>query len=440
MKIIRGDTLCRLLALWVACGYAVVADAAPRILALKEAQDVARVNHPSVRAADLQAQASQEAVIQARAAYLPHINQQTIAAISNGTKSEPARLAAGWGLAPPPVASRAATGVLLKQLVYDFGRTSNLVESSEFKARASEENKVFNDAQVQLMVTSAYYQLVQAQEVLTVAQEAQHARELNLKQIKALEASGLKSSLDVSFAEVNLSDARLLFLKAQNDLSAARSVLSTAMGNRDDEAIEARPEPLPPPIEKLDTAITEALFQRPDLRSLRLQLRAAERFAEAEKAAARPKIELIGDINYMPWVNMQSGRYPAFNAIGGLQIDVPVFEGFALEARAGKAQKEFQAAGYDINDAENNILRDVRVTWMAAKTAFERMEPAHQQFLEATKSYSLAQTRYQMALASIIELTQAQLNLTKAEIGEIEARTEYQTRYAELNYQVGKLR
>ena len=440
MKITTGRGYYRTLCLLIVCGYAVNADAAPRLLSLKEAQDAARTNHPTVRAADLQAQASQEAVIQARAAFLPHVNQQSIGVISNNTKLEAARLAVGSGLANSAVASRAATGVVVKQLIYDFGRTSNLVESSEFKAMASEENKAANDAQVVLLVTSAYYQLVQAQAVMKVAEEALAERELNLKQIKALETSGLKSSLDVSFAEVNLSDAKLLSYKAQNDLAAARSVLSTAMGNRDDEAFEAREEPLPPPIEKLDTAINEALYLRPDLRSLRLQLRAAEHFAEAEKAAARPTIELVGNVNYMPWVNMQSGKYPAFNAAGGLQIDVPVFEGFALEARAGKAQKEYQAAGYGINDAENTILRDVRVTWMSAKTAFERMEPAHQQFLEANKSYSLAQSRYQMALASIIELTQAQLNLTRAAIGEIEARTEYQTRFAELDYQVGKLR
>ncbi|WP_367026895.1 TolC family protein [Methylococcus sp. ANG] len=170
------------------------------------------------------------------------------------------------------------------------------------------------------------------------------------------------------------------------------------------------------------------------------EFQAAEKLAEAEKAAARPKIELVGDINYMPWVNIEAGKYPKFNVIGGLLIDVPVFEGFALEARENKARKEYQAAAHGLTDAENNILRDVRVAWMAAKTAFERIPPAHQQFLETTKSFQLAQSRYQMGLSSIVELTQAQLNFTRGAIDEIEARIEYQMRCAELDYQMGKLR
>lgn len=411
-----------------------------RPLSLKEVQETARSNHPRMQVAQLRAQASQEAIVQAQAAYLPHINQETVGAISNSSKNAPARLAAGFGLAPPPVAGRAATGIVLKQLVTDFGRTSSLVESSELKAKASEENIQATDAQVMLVATSAYYQLLQAQEVLKVADEAMAARTLNLKQVQALMESGLKSSLDVSFAEVNVSDAKLLQLKARNDLESSRAILSTAMGNRDTEIVEALEQPMPSPTQTLETAITEALYLRPDLRELRLELQAAEKFVEAEKAAARPKVELVGDINYMPWVNLESGKYPSFNAIGGLLVNVPVFEGFELQARAQKAQKEYQAVSHGLTDAENSTLRDVRVSWMTAKTAFERMEPAHQQYVETQKAYKLAESRYQIGLGSIIELTQAQLNLTRGAIGEIEARIEYQQQRAELDYQTGKLR
>lgn len=420
---------------------AVADDIAPvRPLSLKQAQDTARSNHPRIQVAQLHWQASQEAIVQAKAAYLPHITQETVGAISNSSKNAPARLAAGWGLVPPPVASRAATGVVLKQLVTDFGRTSSLVDSSELKARADEETLQATDAQVLLAVTSAYYQVLQAQEVLSVADETYSLRTLNRKQVKALMDSGLRSSLDLSFAEVNLSEAELLRIKARNDLNSARAILSTAMGNRETEAFEAEEQPMPPSIDRLDTAITEALYRRPDLRTARLQLQAAEKFVEAEEAASRPKIEFVGDINYMPWINLEPGTYPKFNLIGGLIIDVPVFEGFELQARAQKARKEAVAASYSLTDAENAVLRDVRVSWMNSKTAFERLEPARQQLAEAEKAYKLAQSRYEIGLGSIVELTQSQLNLTRAQIGEIEVRIEYQQQRAELEYQAGRLR
>lgn len=410
------------------------------VRSLKEVQEAARNNHPRLQVAQLKAQASEEAIIQARAAYLPHINQETVGAISNSPKQVPARLAAGWGLAPPPVAGRAAAGMTLRQLVTDFGRTASLVESSELKAQARQENIQATEAQVVLNVTGAYFQLYQAQEVLKVADADLAARETDLRQIRAMLDAGLKSTLDVSFAEVNVSEARLLQIKARNDLDSARAILSTAMGNRDTEIIVAREEPLPPPVEPLETALGEALYLRPDLRELRLELAAAGKLAEAEAAAARPKIELIGNVNYMPWINLEAGKYPDFNAIGGLLVNIPVFEGFALEAGADKARKEYQAVSHGLSDAENAVLRDVRVSWLGARTAHESLAPARQQYEESRNAYRLAESRYRVGMGSIVELTQAQLNLTRAAIADIQARVAYQQQRAELDYQTGKLR
>ncbi|CAL1241811.1 TolC family protein [Candidatus Methylocalor cossyra] len=433
---------------WVAGGVAADEGASLALsgkpMTLRQVQEIARQNHPRIAQAQMQAQASQEAIVQAKSAFLPNIMQETVAAISNSTKQTPARLTAGWGFAPPPIASRVATGLTLKQLVTDFGRTSALVEGSELKAKASESEVQATDAQVLLLATNAYYQVFQSQEVLRIAEETLKARQLDLTRVKAMMKSGLTSSLDVSFAEVNLSDAQLLQIKAQNDLNSARAILSTAMGYREPQDILAKEEPMPPPVDNLDKAITEALYQRPDLQSVRLKLQAAEKFVEAEKAAALPNVQLVGNINYMPWINYKtgnvSGAYPQFNVIGGLVIDIPVFTGFELSARRDKAQSEARALSHGLTDAENEILRDVRVAWMASKTALERLAPAHQQLLKAQEAFRLAQSRYNLKLASIIELTQAQLNLTRAEIGELEARVDLQMRRAELDYQMGKLR
>lgn len=413
-------------------------------MSLQQVQETARQNHPLIAQAQMKAQASQDAIVQAKSAYLPNVLAETVSTVSTSSKKTPARLTAGWGLAPGPVAAREAGGLTLKQLVTDFGRTAALVEGSELKAKASEADIQATDAQVVLLATNAYYQVFQSQEVLKIAGETLKARQIDLNQVKALMKSGLKSSLDVSFAEVNFSDAQLLQIKAHNDLNSARAILSTAMGYRDTQNVLAAEQPMPPPLENLDRAITEALYLRPDLQSARLQLQAAERFVEAEKAAARPNIQLVGNVNYMPYLNYQTGdrpgAYPQFNAIGGLLIDVPVFTGFELTARRDKAQNEARAASHGLTDAENEILRDVRVAWMASKTARERLPPAHQQFLEAQKAINLAQSRYNLQLASIVELTQAQLNLTRAAIGELEARVDLQMRRSELDYQMGKLR
>jgi outer membrane protein len=78
-------------------------------------------------------------------------------------------------------------------------------------------------------VDQAYYATLRGQSVLKVADETVKARETVLEQISALEKSGLKSGLDVTFAQVNLDQAKLLLLRAQNDLNGAYADLTAAL-------------------------------------------------------------------------------------------------------------------------------------------------------------------------------------------------------------------
>jgi len=82
----------------------------------------------------------------------------------------------------------------------------------------------------------------------------------------------------------------------------------------------------------------------------------------------------------------------------------------------------------------------VRSAWASTTTAHQRLDVAAQFVQQAKMALDLAQGRYDLGLSSIVELTQAQLNLTRAEIENLSAKYDYQTEYSALQFSIGALR
>ncbi len=142
---------------------------------------------------------------------------------------ENSRITAG-GLNNPIIYERAAAGVVVNQLITDFGRTTNLAASANYAAKAENQNAIATKEQVLLAVDQAFYSALQAHAVLTVAQQTVSARQTVSDQVEALFKSKLRSQLDFSFASVNLAQAKLLLLDATNNQDAALAALSAVLG------------------------------------------------------------------------------------------------------------------------------------------------------------------------------------------------------------------
>jgi outer membrane protein len=85
----------------------------------------------------------------------------------------------------------------------------------------------------------------------------------------------------------------------------------------------------------------------------------------------------------------------------------------------------------------DQVVRDVRTTWLAANTAFQRLDVTAELAKEADLSLNLAQGRYEIGLGSIVELSQAQLQQADAAIGFVNAQYQYRLALATLNFEIG---
>jgi len=121
-------------------------------------------------------------------------------------------------------------------------------------------------------------------------------------------------------------------------------------------------------------------------------------------------------------------------------VTVQILNGKLYSARRTEAELRAQAAEKDVQDLTIQVSEQVRVAWLAAKTAFRRIDVTARLMAEAVRALHLAQTRYDIGLGSIVEVNQAQLSEVAAEIAAASAKYDYLSRRAALAFVTGDLR
>lgn len=404
------------------------------VISLAEAQQIAVKNHPRVASAALAAQARKSVVSEVRSAYYPALSSNTTAV---GTPEHDSVLTAG-AVTTSSIFNRVASGLVASQLLTDFGRTKSLEVSAKLRSDATDQNVIETRAQVLVDVTVAYYNALASEAVLKVAQATLDLRRVTLRQIAALAQSSLRSTLDVSFAQVNVSQAELDLVRAQDDAKANHARLSAAMGNDRDQPFTLTDTALPAELNpNIDSLIAEATQERPDLAALKLNQQSLERTAAAEKELRNPTITAAAVAGLTP---LKDDRLEETYSAAGVNVNIPILNGGLFKARRQEAESRAAAAEKDVQTLSLQVARDVQVAWLNANDAFRRLDVTARMVAEATEAVRLAQARYDAALGSIVELSQAQLNQTSAEIVAATAKYEYLSRRAALDYAMGVLR
>jgi outer membrane protein len=400
-------------------------------LTLAQAEATALRNNPQITMGKLRALQAQQYVREQRSALLP-----TAYLSLTGVDSEAgSRIAAGL-LNNPVVFPRAAAGATVNQLVTDFGRTTNLVSSSQLQAKAEDKNAAATTADITLAVDQAFYNALETRELVKVAEETIKARQTLVDRVGALTQAKLRSDLDLSFANVDLSRAKLLLLEAQNNFQTALAALSALLGYPDEQTfdiVEQR-EGITPPSPEVQSLIAQALQQRPEVAALQFQVESAQKNSNAEHDLWRPTVSALGTAGVAPVRDPNIRNW--WGAVG-VNINIPVFNGFLYNARAKVADLQTEAARQRLMDLRNNVARDVRISWQSANQAFSRLTVTQQLREQANLALDLAQQRYNLGLSSIVEFSQAELGKTEADITDTDARYRYRLSQIVLSYTVG---
>jgi outer membrane protein len=405
-------------------------------LTIQDAEALAIKNNPRISVNRLVYLASHQVTREQQAAYYPTVSGDLTAVDAN----EASRIAAG-NLNSPRLLTRAAGGVVLSQLITDFGRTNNLVAMSALNAKAADMNTAATVDEIKLAVDQAFYNALQDAVLVQVAQETVRERQVVSTQITTLYTNRLRSEVDVSFADANLAQAQLLLLDAQNNYQAALSMLSQVLGypsQQQFELVETETEVKPPP-ESSSQLEDEAFSSRPEIAAQSYEYQAAQHYQKAERDQLFPTIEALGVVGKTP-VGSSYNNAPAFvpNWYGGIGVNVsiPIFNGFLYPAQSTEAGLRAQAANQQLRDLKDRIANDVRTSWLNNITAYNRIGVSQQFVDEANLALKLSQERYNLGLSSIVELSQAQLQQTEAQIQFAAAKYQYRIAQSVLRFQI----
>src|ERR1017187_1254070 len=311
-------------------------------LTVQDAEVLALKNNPQISVYRLLSLASNQVTREQKAAYYPNV-YGSLTAVEPHTGS---RIAAG-NLNNPIVYERAAGGLTLSQLITDFGRTNNLVATAALRAKAADMNSLATADQIKLAVDQAFYNALQAVALLKVGEQTVAARQLVSDQLTTLFQNKLRSQLDVSFANVNVAQAKLLLLDAQNNQQAALSLLSEILGypaQQPFDLVESG-EQLKPPPDSVSQLVDEAFRDRPEIAALSYEYQAAQRFQKAERDLLFPSIAALGVVGRIPYSDTIKGVSPFTNWYGavGANVNIPIFNGFLYPARSREAGLRAQA-------------------------------------------------------------------------------------------------
>ena len=383
---------------------------------------IALSRHPVIQAAAGTIRAGESRIGQARSGYYPQLNGSAGYGRTNPTTS------AGQ------VYDSYSSSVSLSQNLYDFGKTSTQVKIQEFNRDSSRSDLDNIRTQVSFGVKQAYFGLLQAGRNRDVSREMVGQFQQHLDQARAFFEVGTKPKFDVTKAEVDLSNAKLNLIKAENAFRLARVVLNNAMGLPEAPDYEVADQLSSQRVViDLDETIRKAYDRRPDLKAIAVKKQSLEQGIELARKGYYPSVS--GNAGY----GWGGGSFPLDQGWSfGAQLDVPLFSGFSTKYQVAEAQ-----ANLDVLAANEVLLRqtidqDVKQAWLNLQEAADRGVAAELIVRQAAENLELANGRYASGVGSPIEVTDALVAASNAKTAQISALYDYKLAQSSLEKAAGE--
>jgi TolC family type I secretion outer membrane protein len=397
-----------------------------QVLSLQDAIELGLRAHPTIRSAREGQNAANARVPQAQSVYYPQIDW-----VSQFARSQAFSSVLNRGVQ----ANSISTFLEANQLIYDFGKTAALVDEARANLRQAEGEVERVREVVVLNVKQSYYNLLQAQRLVGVADASVARAELNLRSAQGFFDVGTKPKSDVTKAEVEVANARVNQIRARNLVQFSQVSLANAMGLDATTPIQIEDilnfEPVPLDIDALRA---EALANRPELAQARSRIDAALAQLSGARAGYLPTLSAQGQYGYTT-----ADDPPLHEAWSiGAQLSWNLFQGFFTLYRVRETEANVAAARANYDALELQVRLDVEQASIAASEAGERIGATEKAVESAQENLRLSQGRYDAGVGTILDLTDAQLALTNAEADLIRALTDHKTSLAALDRAVGR--
>lgn len=402
----------------------------PSSLKIEDAVSIALKYHPSLRAAEASVQSADALLRQAQANFYPSLSLSAGGAHTEGAFVFNPQF-------PPRHQDYESYSAALQaqQILFDFNKTFPRVSANKFGLESVKFDYQATRALVATNVQLAYFRLMRAKSIVKVNEQTLQQAEQHVNRAKSFYAVGKRPRFDVTRAEVELANANVNMISARNQLQTARLQLENAMGIHAGneyavtDSLLIEPFALP-----LDSVKQIAQLQRAEFRAANLRLKSSRSSVTAARSQHLPTLIASGSYNWNGFDFPLRSRWSA-----GLTLSLPLFQGFAVSAQAQQAQANADAAGAAVDILQQQIMLDVEGYYLALQEAQQRTLAARKLREQALENLRLAEARYNSGAGSPIEITDAQVMLSNANITHIQALFDYNSSLAQLRRAMGDI-
>lgn len=388
-------------------------------LDLQQCIDIAVRQHPDIRASRYSVKVSESKVGEAKASYYPQITATTGYSNSKTTST-------------PDVTGKSFNDYVgqatLKQTLFDFGRTPAQVDVQRKGAQASLFDVDNTLVQTVFNVKQAYYSLLRSKKNREVASEILKQYEIHLTQAKALYEVGTKPKIDVTKAEVDLTNAKLNFMKAENAVKIAKAILDNAMGIPQAPEYDIKDSL---DFEKFSISFEEALQRayegRADLKSIRARVEAARRSVDLAKRDFYPVLS-----TRVTYSIPRNGNFSGDDWDVGLNFSVPIFSGFSTTYKVQESRANLGLLQANEEALKQKIYLEVKEAYLNMTEAEERIKAAELAARQSKENLELARGRYGVGAGSSVEMTDALVAYARSQVEYIQALYDYKIAEASL--------
>ncbi len=401
-------------------------------LALKQNQQV-KIAQYGVSKADAQAQ---EAVgnalptLNVSAGFNRNIELPVFFFPVNGTLT-PVR----FGLDNAYQASATLTQILFNSAVFNGIGTSKIYQDA---ARANYKSAV---ATVVTETKRRYYNALAAKQFVGIAEQTLANTEENYRTISALFNEGLVAEFDQIRSQVAVENVRPEVTNAEAGYNNAVSALMTYLSMDLADTVEltttdlGAPEALPDE----DAAIIKAIQENYDLKALELQMQVADGMIDVYRSSYYPTLTFVGQWQNQGQSNTFNNWLSATSSFVGLNFSFNIFNGTKTLAQIDQAKADFASVSEQYAMLQNNVRLQVRVIINDLRSALQRIEAQQSTVQQAERGFEISRIRYTEGTGSLLEINDAQVALSRAQVNRLSALLDYYTKRAEFDRVVGNV-
>jgi outer membrane protein TolC len=334
-------------------------------------------------------------------------------------------------------------GLMLNQLITDFGYTAHRIVANEANEAASEKEILTTKAFVILEVQKAYFDCLLRKNLVTIAVETVKRRQAVRDQVQALYNHQLKSKVDLDLMLVEVANAELSLIKAQNELKRSFAELNNAMGVDGPDRYELEVIPIQvTPSPGVETLVALGLTDRPELLGNRDRLVARQELLKAVKALNFGSLSAVGSIGITKYGDVHDSGIPSDGVApfwgAGATMKLPLFTGFRIQNQIKEAGHRKGETEEELQNLENEIALQIIRAYLTRTTNAEQIALEQERVVFAKEALLLAQERYRLGLSPIVEVVRATAALFESESRLAEARYIYKTSESVVAYATGQ--